>query len=80
MFAITSTNSHDGYTIAFITNMEPTYKSCLQARLRDSATPPQTQWEPLVLSGGSQDNIRSLANRYDITFSFGTAALARPSN
>ena len=28
---------------------------------------------PLVLSGGSQDNIRSLANRYDITFSFGTS-------
>ena len=36
--------SRDGYTIAFITNMEPTYKSCLQARLRDLGYPSwQTQ-------------------------------------
>ena len=66
--------SRDGYTIAFITNMEPTYKSRLQARLRDLGYPVMADtMGPLVLSGGSQDNIRSLANRYDITFSFGTS-------
>ena len=66
--------SRDGYTIAFITNMEPTYKSRLQARLRDLGYPVMADTTgPLVLSGGSQDNIRSLANRYDITFSFGTS-------
>ena len=66
--------SRDGYTIAFITNMEPTYKSRLQARLRDLGYPVMADtMGPLVLSGGSQDNIRSLANRYDIIFSFGTS-------
>jgi uncharacterized protein YbjQ (UPF0145 family) len=66
--------SRDGYTIAFITNMEPTYKSRLQARLRDLGYPVMADTTgPLVLSGGSQDNIRSLANRYDIIFSFGTS-------
>ena len=66
--------ARDNYTIAFISSLDSSYQYRLQDRLRHLGFPIMTDTTgPLVLMGSSQDNIRSLARRYDITFAFGTS-------
>ena len=66
--------SRDNFTIAFISSLDPTYQYRLQDRLRHLGYPVMADNAgPLVMTGSSQDNIRSLAKRYDITFVFGTS-------
>jgi len=66
--------SRDNFTIAFISSLDPTYQYRLQDRLRQLGYPVMADNAgPLVMTGSSQDNIRSLAKRYDITFVFGTS-------
>ena len=66
--------SRDNFTIAFISSLDSSYQFRLQDRLRQLGYPVMADDSgPLVLMGSSQDNIRSLAKRYDINFAFGTS-------
>ena len=61
--------ARDNYTIAFISSLDSSYQYRLQDRLRHLGFPIMTDTTgPLVLMGDSQDNIRSLARRYDIAY------------
>jgi uncharacterized protein YbjQ (UPF0145 family) len=65
--------SRDGYTIAFLSGLEAEYQFRLQDRLRHLGYPVMADTSgPLVLAGNIQNNIRSLNNRYDIIFYYGT--------
>ena len=66
--------SRSGYTIAFVSGLEAEYQFRLQDRLRHLGYPVMADTSgPLVLTGNIQNNIRSLDNRYDIIFYYGTS-------
>lgn len=66
--------ARDNFTIAFISGLDQSYQFRLQDRLRHLGYPVMSDTSgPLVLMGSSQDNIRSLAKRYDITFVYSSS-------
>jgi len=65
------------HVIAFISSLEDSYQFRLQDRLRQLGYPVTADSSgPLVLMGDAAKNIRSLGNRYDIVFSFGSSSAA----
>ncbi|MBU02929.1 MAG: hypothetical protein CME55_06505 [Halieaceae bacterium] len=65
------------HVIAFISSLEDSYQFRLQDRLRQLGYPVAADSSgPLVLMGDAAKNIRSLGNRYDIVFSFGSSSAA----
>ena len=65
------------HVIAFISSLEDSYQFRLQDRLRQLGYPVTADSSgPLVLMGDAAKNIRSLGNRYDIVFSFGSSFAA----
>ena len=63
----------ENFTVAHITDKDDEFRYRVQAHLRDEGLPVMADTQGvLVLPGSVQDNVRSLAKRYDITFFFGT--------